>query len=124
MNVLLKNRLSGVETMDTRTLQAYHRDNDPHVFFDLADMVHQSADQATSAFDKALSDACLLYTSFTDIFGVSFNDNSKEKVAQIVKVFKYNAIVQNLSLIHISSTVCRMTNMWRSIPTWQASWHR
>ena len=36
---------------------------------------------------------------FTDIFGVSFNDNSKEKVAQIVKVFKYNAIVQNLAPI-------------------------
>lgn len=35
----------------------------------------------------------------TDIFGVSFNDNSKEKVAQIVKVFKYNAIVQNLAPI-------------------------
>ena len=35
----------------------------------------------------------------TDIFGVSFNDNSEEKVAQIVKVFKYNAIVQNLAPI-------------------------
>lgn len=32
----------------------------------------------------------------TDIFGVSYNDDSKEKVAQIVKVFKYNVIVQNL----------------------------
>ncbi len=59
VNVLLKNRLSGVETMDTRTLQAYHRDNDPHVFFDLADMIHQSTNQATPAFDKALSDAVL-----------------------------------------------------------------
>lgn len=35
----------------------------------------------------------------TDIFGVSFNDNSEEKVAQIVKVFKYNVIVQNLAPI-------------------------
>lgn len=34
-----------------------------------------------------------------DIFGVSYNDDSKEKVAQIVKVFKYNAIVQNLAPI-------------------------
>lgn len=35
----------------------------------------------------------------TDIFGVSFNDDSKEKVAHIVKAFKYNAIVQNLAPI-------------------------
>lgn len=35
----------------------------------------------------------------TDIFGVSYNDDSKEKVAHIVKVFKYNAIVQNLAPI-------------------------
>ena len=35
----------------------------------------------------------------TDIFGVSYNDDSKEKVAQIVKVFKYNVIVQNLAPI-------------------------
>ena len=33
----------------------------------------------------------------TDIFGVSYNDDTKEKVAHIVKVFKYNAIVQNLA---------------------------
>lgn len=35
----------------------------------------------------------------TDIFGVSYDDDSKEKVAHIVKVFKYNAIVQNLAPI-------------------------
>ena len=35
----------------------------------------------------------------TDIFGVSYNDDSKEKVAHIVKVFKYNVIVQNLAPI-------------------------
>lgn len=35
----------------------------------------------------------------TDIFGVSYNDDTKEKVAHIVKVFKYNAIVQNLALV-------------------------
>lgn len=35
----------------------------------------------------------------TDIFGVSYNDDSKEKVAHIVKVFKYNAIAQNLAPI-------------------------
>lgn len=33
----------------------------------------------------------------TDIFGTSYDDDSKEKVAQIVRVFKYNAIVQNLA---------------------------
>lgn len=33
----------------------------------------------------------------TDIFGVSYNDDTKEKVAHIVKVFKYNVIVQNLA---------------------------
>ena len=33
----------------------------------------------------------------TDIFGVSYNDAANEKVAQIVRVFKYNAIVQNLA---------------------------
>lgn len=33
----------------------------------------------------------------TDIFGVSYNDDSKEKVTHIVKVFKYNVIVQNLA---------------------------
>lgn len=35
----------------------------------------------------------------TDIFAVSYNDDSKEKVAHIVKVFKYNVIVQNLAPI-------------------------
>lgn len=35
----------------------------------------------------------------TDIFGVSYNDDSKEKVEYIVRVFKYNAIVQNLAPI-------------------------
>lgn len=39
----------------------------------------------------------VLNKHLTDIFGVSYNDNSKEKVAEIVKVFKYNAIVQNLA---------------------------
>ena len=34
---------------------------------------------------------------FTDIFGASYNDDTKEKVGQIVRVFKYNAIVQNLA---------------------------
>ena len=33
----------------------------------------------------------------TDIFGVSFDDSTHEKVGQMVKVFKYNAIVQNLA---------------------------
>ena len=33
----------------------------------------------------------------TDIFGVSYNDDTKEKVGKIVRVFKYNAIVQNLA---------------------------
>ena len=33
----------------------------------------------------------------TGIFGVSYNDDSKEKVAEMVKVMKYNAIVQNLA---------------------------
>ena len=33
----------------------------------------------------------------TDIFGVAYNDDSDKKVAEIVKVFKYNAIVQNLA---------------------------
>jgi lipoate-protein ligase B len=34
----------------------------------------------------------------TDIFGVSYNDEHREgKVEDIVKVLKYNAIVQNLA---------------------------
>ena len=32
-----------------------------------------------------------------DIFGVAFDENSASKVGNIVKVFKYNAIVQNLA---------------------------
>lgn len=32
-----------------------------------------------------------------EIFGVSFNDNTESKVADVVKVLKYNAIVQNLA---------------------------
>ena len=32
-----------------------------------------------------------------DIFGVSFDDSTHEKVGQMVKIFKYNAIVQNLA---------------------------
>ncbi len=33
------------------------------------------------------------------IFGVAYDDNSKEKVAEIVRTLKYNAIVQNLAPI-------------------------
>lgn len=32
-----------------------------------------------------------------NIFGMAYNDDSDKKVAEIVKVFKYNAIVQNLA---------------------------
>ena len=38
-----------------------------------------------------------LHEHLTNIFGVSYNDDTQEKVKQIVCVFKYNAIVQNLS---------------------------
>ena len=50
----------------------------------------------------------------TDIFGVSFNDNSEEKVAQIVKVFKYNAIVQNLA--PIAADNYKQTRIADSVP--------
>ena len=33
----------------------------------------------------------------TDIFGIGFNDNKEEKLNDIVKVFKYNVIIQNLA---------------------------
>lgn len=49
----------------------------------------RSCKDAEEALDKHL----------TDIFGVSYNDDSKEKVAQIVRIFKYNSIVQNLAPI-------------------------
>ena len=35
----------------------------------------------------------------TDIFGTTIDDNTEEKVADVVKVMKYNAIVQNLALV-------------------------
>ena len=38
-----------------------------------------------------------LHQHLIEIFGVSFNDNTEGKVADIVKVMKYNAIVQNLT---------------------------
>jgi len=46
---------------------------------------------------KDVEDA--LHQHLSDIFGVSFCDTSENKVEQIVKVFKYNAIVQNLAPI-------------------------
>ena len=44
---------------------------------------------------KEVSDA--LKQKLTDIFGVAFDENSASKVGNIVKVLKYNAIVQNLA---------------------------
>ena len=44
---------------------------------------------------KDVADA--LNQHLIEIFGVSFNDNTESKVADIVKVLKYNAIVQNLT---------------------------
>ena len=44
---------------------------------------------------KDVTDA--LNQHLIEIFGVSFNDNTESKVADIVKVLKYNAIVQNLA---------------------------
>ena len=44
---------------------------------------------------KDVADA--LNQHLIEIFGVSFNDNTESKVADIVKVLKYNAIVQNLA---------------------------
>lgn len=40
--------------------------------------------------------AAALHQHLQDIFGVSFNDNTERKVEDIVRVLKYNAIVQNL----------------------------
>ena len=39
----------------------------------------------------------VLNRHLTDIFGVSFSKTTSKKVEQIVKIFKYNAIVQNLA---------------------------
>jgi hypothetical protein len=44
---------------------------------------------------KDVADA--LKQKLTDIFGVSYNVNTENKVEDIVKVLKYNAIVQNLA---------------------------
>ncbi|WP_315275226.1 BREX-1 system phosphatase PglZ type A [Prevotella histicola] len=44
---------------------------------------------------KDVSDA--LKQKLTDIFGVSYDENTEAKVCGIVKVLKYNAIVQNLA---------------------------
>lgn len=44
---------------------------------------------------KDVTDA--LNQHLIEIFGVTFNDNTEGKVADIVKVLKYNAIVQNLA---------------------------
>jgi hypothetical protein len=38
-----------------------------------------------------------LSQKLTEIFGVSYDENSETKVGNIVKVLKYNAIVQNLA---------------------------
>lgn len=38
-----------------------------------------------------------LYKKVTDVFGVPFDDTSEDKVSTVVKVMKYNAIVQNLA---------------------------
>jgi len=40
-----------------------------------------------------------LHEHLTAIFGVSFNDALETKVDQMVKVFKYNTIVQNLAIV-------------------------
>ncbi len=44
---------------------------------------------------KDVSDA--LKQKLTDIFGVSYDENTEAKVGAVVKVLKYNAIVQNLA---------------------------
>ena len=44
---------------------------------------------------KDISDA--LKQKLTDIFGVSYDENTEAKVGAVVKVLKYNAIVQNLA---------------------------
>lgn len=46
---------------------------------------------------KDISDA--LKQKLTDIFGVSYNENTEAKVGAVVKVLKYNAIVQNLASV-------------------------
>lgn len=38
-----------------------------------------------------------LHQKLTDIFGTSFEENSETKIGNVVKVLKYNAIVQNLA---------------------------
>lgn len=47
----------------------------------------RSSKDASEALNKRL----------TDIFGVGFDDKTLEKVGNVVKVFKYNAITQNLA---------------------------
>ena len=47
--------------------------------------------------NKDVQDA--LRQHLTDIFGTSFEDNTSAKVGKIVKILKYNAIVQNLAPI-------------------------
>ena len=46
---------------------------------------------------KDVSDA--LKQKLTDIFGVSYDENTEAKVGAVVKVLKYNAIVQNLASV-------------------------
>lgn len=46
---------------------------------------------------KDISDA--LKQKLTDIFGVSYDENTEAKVGAVVKVLKYNAIVQNLASV-------------------------
>lgn len=62
---VLKDSLPAVESMVTQAVQSYHRKEDPHVFFDLADMVHHVSGHSTPAFDQALSNA-ILYKATTD----------------------------------------------------------
>ena len=44
---------------------------------------------------KGISEA--LKQKLTDIFGVSYDENTESKIGNVVKVMKYNAIVQNLA---------------------------
>lgn len=46
---------------------------------------------------KDVADA--LNQKLIEIFGISYDDNTEAKVGSIVKVLKYNAIVQNLALV-------------------------
>ncbi|MCD8296130.1 MAG: hypothetical protein LUC88_00995, partial [Prevotella sp.] len=55
-----------------------------------------------NAFHKKLQGSPMiseaLYKRFSDIFGVTIEPNTEEKVGKIVQSFKYNAIVQNLAV--------------------------